>query len=287
MSLNLIVGYSGKLSIAHAAYMGIGAYTAALISIHFGINIIWGIVMGAIVAGIIAFLFEYFSMNIKGDEYILTSFVFQMVVFEVLMQWTSLTRGSYGLNAIPRPSIFGIVLNDLFSFFILAFVITFAIAIFLDYLANSYFGIELRGLRDGERAMKSLGKNTNRLKLITFTIGGVMAGIAGGLHASMIRFIYPGDFSVMMSISILIYIIVGGMGNIRGTILGVFILMIIPQAISFIPFIPSAMLGPIQQVIYGLVLMGFVWFRPQGIFPEKPIIKLKSYKNKGGIRVEG
>ncbi len=278
MSLNLVLGYSGLVSVAQGALMGVGAYGAALLAINLGVNIFWAFFIGAAVAALVAVAFAYASLKMEGDNYILASFAFQAVLYQMMMQWVSLTRGSYGLQDVPRPSVFGAPLVDLTQYFLLVAAFTVFGAAILLYLAHSPFALALRGLREGERVVASLGKNPMQLRLMAFGLAGAFAGVAGGLQAGMIRFIHPDDFAITMSILVLTYVVAGGTGNMWGSIVGVAVLIVLPQAIRFVPFIPTTVLGPIQQIMYGVVLVGFVWFRPGGIVPERPIFRVGATK---------
>ena len=275
MSLNLVLGYSGMITMSHAAFMGIGAYTASLLALNLGVNIAWGLALGMILTAVVAAVYGYFTLRMQGETYILVSFAFQMVVFELLMRWNSLTRGTQGLRGIPRPDFFGLTLNTLPAYFAFVTIVAVLVAAALLYLGKSQFGLAVRGIREGVRAMESLGRNTLRLKLVNFTIGGAVAGLAGGLFASFLRFTHPGDFDIGMSILLLTFVMVGGIGNLWGAIVGTVVLGLAPQALSFLPYVPSSLEGPLQHMLYGVVLIGFVWFRPSGIVPERPVVMTK------------
>ena len=275
MSLNLVLGYSGMITMSHAAFMGIGAYAAALLALDLGMNIAWGFMLAMVVAGLVAAVYGYFTLRMLGDTYILVSFAFQMVVYELMLRWTSLTRGTHGLRGIPRPEVFGFPLDTLPAYVAFITLITLVAVAALVYLGKSPFGLAVRGIREGARAMESLGRNTLRLKLINFVIGAAVAGLAGGLFASFLRFTHPGDFNMEVSILLLTYVMVGGIGNFWGAIVGAIVLTFAPQALSFLPFVPSNLEGPLQHMLYGVVLIGFIWFRPSGIIPERPVVTVK------------
>lgn len=284
MSLNMVLGYSGMISMSHAAFMGIGAYTAALLAMDFGVNILVGFLLGIIVTALVAVVYGYFTLRIQGDTYILVSFAFQMVIYELMLRWSSLTRGVQGLSGIPRPTVFGFTLDSLPSYFWFVSVITVVVAGGLLYLGKSPFGLAVRGIREGARAMESLGRDTLRLKLINFVIGSAVAGLAGGLFASFLRFTHPGDYSMATSILLLTYVMVGGIGNLWGAIVGAAVLSFAPQALSFLPSVPSSLEGTLQHMLYGVVLIGFIWFRPSGIVPERPLVTVKQTVSANSIR---
>lgn len=272
LSLNMVLGYSGLVSMSHAAFMGIGAYAAALLALNLEVNILWGFVLGIVMAGLVAAVYGYLTLRIQGDTPILISYAFQMVVFELMMRWSSLTKGVQGLKGIPRPEVFGGALTSLPSYFVFVTAVCVPVAALMLYLAKSQFGLAVRGIREGTRAMESLGRDTLRLKVVNFAIAGAVAGLAGGLFASFVRFTHPGDYNVHVSILLLTYVMVGGIGNPFGAIAGTLLLVFLPQVLGFLPSIPSSLEGPLQAMLYGAVLMAVVWFKPAGIFPERAIV---------------
>ena len=118
MSLNMVLGYSGMISMSHAAFMGLGAYAAALLAINFEVNILWGFLLAIVLSGIVAAIYGWVTMRLEGDTYILVSFSFQMVALELMMRWSSLTKGVLGLRGIPRPEVFGVALTGLPGYFL-------------------------------------------------------------------------------------------------------------------------------------------------------------------------
>jgi len=142
----------------------------------------------------------------------------------------------------------------------------------LLYIERSQFALALRGLRDGEKALASLGKNTFTLKLRVFAICGAATGFAGGLLAGLTRTIHPSMFFVYLSVVLMVFVVAGGRGNLRGTFVAVVALILIEQAITVIPGLPSSQIGPLQRVFYGTVLVAVIMFRPNGLLPEVPIL---------------
>lgn len=272
VSLNLIMGYGGMVSIAHGAMMGVGGYTAAVISIRTGINILWAYPIGALAAALIGGLFMLATARLGMDEFILASFAFQMVLIEAISRWTAVTNGTRGLSGVPRPAVLGTPLVALPHYATFASLIALIAVVLFVVVGRSPFGLALRAMRESEAGVKSVGKNPVRLKVTAFALGSAFAGIAGGLMASMITFIHPDNFSVFLSIVAIAYLLIGGLGNMYGAIVGALFLISLPEIIKSFEFVPSNLMGPVQQITYGLVLMLFVWFRPEGILPEKPII---------------
>lgn len=272
MSLNIVMGYTGLVSVAHAGLTGAGAYGASWFALNVGLDMGWSILVGGLVAMLVGLLFAMATMHISGDEFILASFAFQMVIVEAISRWTPVTRGTYGLSGIPRPVILGVVLTDIVAFSAFVLVATVGCAAILLRLGQSPYGLVLRGLRESMPSMQALGRNTVRIKVTAFAIGSLFAGIAGGLTASMVNFIHPSSFDVMLSIIIVAYLLVGGLGNMVGAIIGVVVLMSVPELIALSGVVPTNLIGPLERVLYGMILMGFVWLRPDGLVPERPVL---------------
>jgi branched-chain amino acid transport system permease protein len=267
MSLNLLLGVAGRFSAYEAALMGVGAYTAALLATKLGLSLFWGCVAGAAMGALIGTSFQIAARHMDFFTFNITSFAFQMALYETLLKWRGVTAGSFGIFNIPRPE----VATTLEAY--LAFTTACAAAIIglLLYIERSPFALALRGLRDGEKALESLGKNTFVLKLKVFAISGAATGFAGGLLAGLTRTIHPSMFFVYLSVILMVFVVAGGRGNLRGTVIAVFLLITLEQAITLIPGVPTSQIGALQRLFYGVVLVGVIMFRPNGLLPESPI----------------
>lgn len=281
VSINLVMGYGGLVTIAHGAMMGVGGYTASVVAIRWGINFVWAILLGAVASAVIGYVFMLATARLTADEFILASFAFQMVVIEAIGRWTSVTNGTRGLSGIPRPAIFGTQLGTLQQYAVFVYVVTAVVVLIFLLYGRSPYGLALRGLRESEPSMQAIGKDPTHLKTTAFAVGAAGAAIAGALFASMVRFIHPDNFGIRVSIIAIAYLLVGGLGNMYGAVLGAAFLIAIPEIIRALEIVPTHLIGPVQQIIYGLVLMLFVWFRPQGILPERPIIKVGRRQRRG------
>ena len=266
VSLNLLVGYTGLLSSAHAAFYGIGAYATAIALTSLHINFFLSLAAGIIITGIIAFLIGIVLSRFRGDYYALVSLGFNVIVYSVLLNWQGLTRGPLGMPGIPRPE-FVFDFSSNISFLILSFLFVIVIYIISRFLVASSFGRVLKAIREDEQAIQVFGYNTNHYKLAIFVISAGMAAAAGSLFASYITFIDPSSFTVMESVFILAVIILGGLSNLRGSILGAFILVLLPEALRFAGF-PQAIAAQMRQMVYGLCLIFLMLFRPQGLLGE-------------------
>ncbi len=267
LSLNLIVGYAGLLSITQAAFYGIGAYVTAILLTTTGINFFVSILLGMVITGVLSLLIGYVLSKFKDDYYALGSFGFNVIIYSIFLNWQDLTRGPLGIPGIGRPSLFGFSFSDNLSFLILAIVLGLIIYGVCVYVTNSSFGRVLKAIREDEQAIKVFGYNTLWYKLAIFVIGAMMASVAGALFASYITFIDPSTFTLNESIFLLAIIILGGLANNRGAVLGAVILILLPEVLRFVGF-PSDIAAQMRQVVYGLILIFLMLYRPQGMVGE-------------------
>jgi len=267
VSLNLLLGFTGLISIAHAGFMAIGAYTTTIFLVRYGINFFLTIPLGILMAVAISALIAFPSLRVKGEHYIIASFGFQIIIYSILLNWVSLTRGPFGFAAIPRPTIFGYVFSTYFSYFIMSSVVMLACVAFCWHLSKSPFGLILKAIREDEISIAAAGKNVTYYKVVVFITGCAIAAVAGSLYAGVISFIDPFCFTVHDSIFILAVVIIGGTGNIAGSMVGAFVLITLPEILKFLQ-VSETVAGPLRQMIYGALLVLFMRFRPQGLLPE-------------------
>lgn len=264
LSLNLLVGYAGIFSLAHAALYGIGAYASAVAALKLGLGFWGGMIVAAGVGGLASALVAIPSLRVAGDYYIVASFGLQMVILTIFVNWTDVTNGHAGLAGIPRPNLFGIAIDDPFKYVVLTFVIaalTYAIG---HRLTNSAFGRRLRAVRDDEIAALAIGKDVVRTKIVIVMISSALGALGGSLYAHYITYINPSSFTLEESIFITSLVILGGTQRLAGPIVGAAILLAIPEALKFLA-IPDTIAAPMRQIIYGGLLIAFMFLRPEGI----------------------
>ena len=264
LSLNLIVGYTGLPALGHAAFSCIGAYTSSLLALNWGFSPWVGLAAGACVAALSGLVIGYPAIRLKGDYFALATFGLGIIVYSVAKNWMVVTRGPMGLPGIPGFSLFGFGLSETWSSLLLVAVFATVTVVVIGRIAHSPFGRVLMAVREDEIAAEALGKDTIKHKLLVFIIGAFFAGIAGSLYAHYITFIDPSSFTVMESLTVLLMVILGGMGTVSGSLLGAAILVIIPELLRFTGM-PSAIAAPARQMIYGLLLVALMLYRPQGI----------------------
>jgi len=267
VSLNLITGYAGLLSIAHAAFYGVGAYVAALLALKFHSPFLANIVCAVILSGLLGALVGIPSLRIRDDYFAIATFAFQVITFSVMNNWVSFTGGPMGLPGIPQPAIFGWKITTHYDFLIVIFVLC-VITLWISHkIVSSPFGRVLKAVREDEIFAQAMGKNVASYKVLIFVSGAGMASVAGVMYAYYISFIDPTSFTIMESIFIISIVIIGGAGNIWGSVLGAAVLVILPEALRFLGM-PSSIAANMRQIIYGALLVIFMLFRPQGFIGE-------------------
>jgi len=268
VSLNLLVGLTGLISIAHAAFMAIGAYSTALLVTGLKMNFFLTVAVGMCVAAAVSALLALPSLRVKGDHYIIASFGFQVIIISILLNWPSLTRGPFGIMGIPRPSLFGFTFSSYQTLFLLSGAFLAVCALVAWRIAASPFGVVLRAIREDEVAAQALGKDVTRFKVLIFVLGCSLAAIAGSLYAGVASFIDPFSFDISESIFILAIVIIGGKGNVPGSILGAAVLIALPELLKFLA-VPSGIADPLRRMLYGVLLILFMRFMPSGLLPER------------------
>jgi len=266
-SLNLIMGYVGVISMGHAVFSAIGAYTAALISIHLGYNFFIGMAAGFVLAAIVGALLAIPSLRVRDEYLIVFTVGFQMVAYEFMLTARGITEGQGGIPNIPTPRLFGFEFNTPLRFLPLAFVTGLVCFSVVWRLVHSPFGRVLKAIREDESACRALGKNTLKFKVLVFALGGGIAAIAGSSMAYFVTFVSPVSFSIEISIFIIVMVILGGEANFWGPLVGAAILVGLPEVLRFVPG-AAGVVDVLREIFYGLILMLMMIFRPQGILPE-------------------
>ncbi len=276
-SLNFILGSLGIVSMCHAIFFGIGAYTSALMSIHVGGNFFLGALAGFAIAFVVGCLLAAPSLRVQDEYLIVFTVGFQMVMFEFFLTARNITRGQGGIPDIPPVSLFGWSFDSSLSFLLFLLVVTIIIFALSRRLFFSPFGRALKAIREDESAARSLGKNSLVFKVIMFGLSGGIAAIGGSLLAHYVSYITPTNFSVEISISLLVMVILGGMGNFWGPLVGSAVLVGLPELLRFIPG-SGGLIDATREILYGVILMLAMIYRPQGILPEHPMIIRKKLR---------
>jgi branched-chain amino acid transport system permease protein len=258
VSLNLMIGILGQMSFGHAAFMGIGAYTTAILAKTFHLGSGLNLIASAVMAGLFGVILGLMVLKLKGYYFTIVTMVFGEIIRIIELNWMSLTRGPLGLIGIPRPSFFGFVLRGQAAYFYMILVLLILAIFIVNNLTNSRIGYAILAVRDDEIAAESNGINVFRTKVITFVVSSMLAGVAGGFFAQYQTYIDPSAFSGLQSNEMLVMTIFGGLGNIFGSIFGAVVLSILPEVLrGFAAY---------RQIIYGILLVAMMMGRPQGLF---------------------
>jgi len=233
MGLNLIVGYAGQMSIGQAAFWGIGAYHAAIL-----MKLGWSFWLVLPLAGIDCFIvglaLGFPALRVQHHYLAFATLGFNMLVYLVMRNEEWLTGGTYGITAIPRPSLFGFSLDGKLPFFYFTYASTAVLALVLLWILRSPWGRAFAALRDNPIRAESTGVNITAYTLLAFAIGAAYAGFGGAYLATLVQFIEPGQFHVATSLMMLLGVIVGGSGRFFGPLLGAVIVVLLPEWLRFI-----------------------------------------------------
>ncbi len=257
LSLNLVTGFTGQLSLGHAAFYAIGAYTSAILSTRFGLNFMITAPASALVAAVFGLLLGMPTLKLQGAYLAIVTLGFGEIVRITALNWMGLTRGPMGIPGIPGPGIFGFQIQSNVGYFYLIYGLVIMTIIVMNRLVNSRMGRAFTAIREDELAAQYMGIRTTVYKIVAFTIAAFFAGLAGSFYAHFVTFIDPQSFTFDESVQILSIVILGGMGSIPGTILGAAVLVTAPELLRS--------LQNYRMVMYGLILISMMLIRPQGI----------------------
>ena len=267
-SLTLTAGYSGLISLAHAGFYGIGAYTSAILSVNYGFPFLATLPLAMLLSGVLAIFVSVIALRTVDDYFIIITLGIQVVAFSIMNNWMELTNGPLGITGIPAISILGFEFTGKISFLILTFILTASAFYVLRNITKSPFGRILIALSEDEIFTESLGKKVYQAKIASFTIGAMFAAIPGVLYAHYISYIDPTSFTIDESIFILSIVIIGGMKNLWGSAIAATVLIILPEALRFVGM-PSNIAANIRQIIYGLALVIMMFKYSKGFVAER------------------
>ncbi len=253
-SLNLAAGFTGLISLAHAGFYGIGAYTTAILSTQCGISFWFSIPLAMFISGAVAFIVSLIALRTVEDYFIICTLGIQIILFSVMNNWTTLTRGPLGVPGIPYISLFGFSLDSKISFLLLSIFFVSTIWFVLRNISKSGFGKTLTAIGEDEIYTQSIGKNVYLSKTVAFTVSAMFAAIPGTLYAHYISYIDPTSFTVTESIFVLSIVIIGGIGNLTGSFFAAAFLVLLPESLRFVGM-PDSIAANVRQIIYGLIIV--------------------------------
>lgn len=267
VSLNLLLGYAGLASMAHAAFFGVGAYAAALtardLGLPFPLTMVAAIALTTALAGVVTFP----ALRVHGEYLILLTLAFQMVIYGLMLSWVDLTAGRTGISAIPRPRLLGLTLVTPAQFLPLVTACAAAVFAVAYRIGESPLGRVLKAMRDDEPATLAIGKSVLRYKVLVFCVSGGLAAVAAALFAHYQAFINPFSFNLDRSIFLVALVVLGGTANLLGTVAGAILFVGLPEVLRFLQA-PQDIVDAIRNLVFGLLLVLFMRFRPQGLVPE-------------------
>ncbi len=257
LGLNLILGYTGLLSLGHAAFYGIGAYTTAILMTRHGFSFVPALILSGVLALFFGFLLGLPTRKVRGDYYCLLTIAFGEIFRLVTQAWIGFTGGAMGIVGIPVPEVLGWKIQTEVDFYFLGLALLGFTYGTLSLLTRSKFGRAFVAIREDELAASVMGINTPMYKILTFSIGSLYAGLAGSYLAVYQTTVTPSNFRLEESCLMIIMVIVGGMGNLAATFLGVTVMAV---AIEFFRPLPEYRL-----LIIGMIMILVLLFRPQGL----------------------
>ncbi len=270
--LNIIVGYAGQISLGHAAFFGIGAYSAAVLSTKAGLSFWSALPLVLLICGIFGALLGLPSLRVREDFLAITTIGINFIV-EAVFLYVPFFGGAMGLGGIPKVVFFGMRLKG-GGLLALCLVCLALVILLCRWFTKSWAGLACRAVAADESAASSSGISPVRFKLLAFVLGTVIAGLGGSLYAHRMGFITPADFAFPVSTMILSIIVLGGMGTLWGPLLGAVILGALPEI-----FRPIA---DYRMLLYGALLLLMVRFQPGGLLGDASVLRSILARMKGG-----
>jgi ABC-type branched-chain amino acid transport system, permease component len=253
----VIVGYGGLLTCGHGAFFGLGAYVSAILSTTFGFPFWLCFLLAIVGSAIFGFLISIPCLRVQVDFLSLITIAFAQIFASVAKNWTGLTGGARGIVDIPSASLFGFKFSSQTSYYYLVIIIAIIVYILLNNLMKSSVGRAMQAMRDDEIGARAMGIDINKYKVLAFVLGSIAAGIAGSLMAHYMRYIGPTSFTLDASLLFMQMIILGGLGNLNGAIVGAVFFTVMPEI-----FRPLAVY---RVGLGGAVMLLVVLLRPQGL----------------------
>lgn len=267
--LNLILGYTGSLSLGQAALYAIGAYIPSLLITEAGINFWLAVLIGIISVGIVGLILGAIGLRVRGSAFIIMTISFSTIVHLILVNWIELTNGQMGISGLPNPTLFGYTFSTKTSYYYLLLVFVLFVQFITRQIINSKIGRAFIAVKQDESLAISLGISPFHYSLLAFVIGSWITGLAGGLYMGYAQFVSPemSNFHLIM-LPILMMTVVGGRGTIWGPVVGAFIFTFLPEYLRIAE--------DLRMPIFGLLLILMVLFIPDGLIPTAKRLYIKN-----------
>jgi len=276
LGLMLLAGFTGLFSLGHAAFLGVGAYTQAVLT-NAGLPFPLALLCAAGLSAAVGFVVGLPALRVKGIYLGMATLSFGFIVEEVLARWESVTGGNAGIH-IKKPDLFGWTLGSGEEFYFLCLVVAVLSTLGILNLLRSPTGRAFVAIRDSEISAQSMGIHLARYKTLSFALSAALAGVAGALYGHKMQFISPDQFNILQSIDLLLMIVIGGVGSVHGAFLGAIFLITLPELITVVKdYLPDTVgqAPGLKAVVYGVVLVSFVLFEPMGLYGRW--LKIRTY----------
>lgn len=253
-SLNVLMGYTGLVSIAHGAFFGIGGYTSGILAVRHGVPFWLALPAAALVTAAIALAVGVPSFRTRGVYYIIVTVAFQIIASEIFDNWHTMTGGGLGLKGIPRPS--GTAFQSKVGYYYLTLAIALAVHTALARVIRSPLGLALMAIRDNETKALAMGLSPIRYKVVAFVLAAAVAGLAGSVYVHYVEYAHPDFFNFFVSVDLFLAVMVGGAGTIAGPLVGVFVLEVLREVLH--EFVA------VRLLLFGILLVVLIVFLPEG-----------------------
>ena len=276
LGLMLLIGFTGQISLGHAAFLAVGAYTEALLQAR-GVPFAVSLAAAALLSGLAGILVGLPALRLKGIYLAIATMAFGFIVEEGITRWEHVTGGNSG-KQLKQIDFFGAMIDSDARFYYLCLGITAVILLGMINLMRSPTGRAFVAIRDSEISAQSMGIHLARYKTVAFALSAMLTGIAGALYAHKLQFISPEQFNLLVSIEMATLVFIGGLGSFHGAIFGAAFIIALPQVIVFMKDYLPAAIGQqtgLQPTIFGLILIGFLLFEPLGIYGRW--VKIRTY----------
>jgi branched-chain amino acid transport system permease protein len=273
IGLNLLIGYTGQISLGHGAFFGVGAYATAILATKAGLPFWISVPAAGVITALVGMVFGIPSVRLKHLYLTIATLAGQFIIEYVLVQWESLTGGAEGI-VLPTPTLFGFELGDDRSLFYVIFFCFVVMTWMAVNLVRTRYGRAFVAIRDNDRAAEGMGIPIFFYKLLSFAISSFYAGFAGGLWAYVMISITPEPFTLWLSIEYIAMIIIGGLGSISGSVFGAIFIITLNEVLSHVTELLMNMgdstgiaitIAPLREFVFGLAIVLFIIFEPKGL----------------------
>jgi branched-chain amino acid transport system permease protein len=267
VGLMLLTGYTGQVSLGHAAFLAVGAYTEAVLQVH-GVPFAVSLAAAAVLAGLAGIVIGLPALRLTGIYLVIATMAFSFIVQEALTRWESVTRGSLGIT-LRSINLFGVRVDEEWELYYLALAVLTLVILGVLNLLRAPTGRAFVAIRDSEISAQSMGIHLARYKTASFALSAAITGLAGALYAHKLQFISPEQFGIILSIELAMMIFIGGIGSLHGAVYGAIFLIALPQVIAVAKdFLPAAIAHQtgLEPTVFGLILVLVIVFEPLGIY---------------------